>query len=184
MANPTNLMQMAGAKRQTYLDPYQSNLGSFLQNYMSTRLRSGLPSYYSKPAESKINQAYNSRLNALKQSGADRGAGSSGGMYNAMATLDTGRIGALGDAMSNMALQNLQYQQNMLQGLGNLESQSSARDMQLRQMQQQDYWNKKQMESQEGGFGDFLGGVLGLGAGSLTGGLAGGLGSKLSDKIL
>lgn len=170
--------------RQTYLDPYQSNLGSFLQNYMSNRLRSGLPSYYTKPAENQIAQAYNSRLNALKQSGADRGAGSSGGMYNAMATLDTGRIGALGNMMSDMALKNLGYQQSMLQGLVNLESQNSARDMQMRQLQQQDYWNKKQMEAQEGGFGDFLGGILGLGVGAMTGGLAGGLGSGLASKWL
>lgn len=166
--------------QQDYLNPVYSGLGEYLKGYMGNKLRSGLPSYYANPAKNQIAQAYNSRMNALRQAGTDRGAGGSGSMYNAMATLDTGRIGALGNVMSDMALKNLGYQQSMLQGLMTMQNQEANRGMQTKQMQQQDYWNQRQMEAQESGFGDFLGGVVGTGIGALTGGIGGTVGGKLA----
>ena len=180
--NPIDVISKE-VSRKSYLTPYKSNMGTFLQNYMTNKLRTGLPSYYANPAKNQISQAFNSRLNSLKQQTAGRGMTGSGSSFNAMSTLDTGRIGALGDVMSNMAMQNLQLQQNMLTGLLGQEQSEANRAMQLKQMEQQDYWNQEQLEQHSTGFGDFLGGLIGIGTGGLLGGIGGALGAKWGEKI-
>lgn len=64
------------------------------------------------------------------------------------------------------------------QAVGDVSGQIAQQQMAYRQNAIQQLLGLKQMESQETGFGDIIGGLLGMGAGALGGGYLGALGKK------